>query len=192
MTATAEPAVTAAAPRGGVWRSVGTGVTTVLLLGLLVLALAVAVVPRLMGGSALTVLTGSMEPTHAPGDMVVAVPQESYQVGDVVTFQPVSDDPTLITHRIVGTQVGADGTRYVTRGDANGADDDPIQGEQIMGEVVYAVPYVGHLSNAVGNHRPAVVAGVAIILLGYSAYAITSAAIGRRRNSTSQYEGVST
>src|SRR5690606_872464 len=54
------------------------GATLVALVALLALAAAVAVVPRVMGGAALTVLTGSMEPTYAPGDMVVAVPQDNY------------------------------------------------------------------------------------------------------------------
>ncbi|MBR7539807.1 S26 family signal peptidase, partial [Mycobacterium tuberculosis] len=73
----------------------------ILLLGLLGLVVAVGVVPKVMNGAALTVLTGSMEPTYEPGDIVVSVPQEQYRIGDPVTFQPRSGDPMLITHRIV-------------------------------------------------------------------------------------------
>src|SRR5690625_6594570 len=84
---------------------------------------ALAVAPRVMNGAALTVLTGSMEPTYSPGDMVVSVPQDRYDVGDVVTFQPVSGDPMLITHRVVAIQLGGPGgTRYVTRGRTNGTE----------------------------------------------------------------------
>lgn len=157
------------------------GATLVALVALLALAAAVAVVPRVMGGAALTVLTGSMEPTYAPGDMVVAVPQDNYDVGDVVTFQPVSDDPTLITHRIVGIRTGAE-TWYVTRGDANGADDPPIRAEQVMGRVVYHVPYVGHVAHAVGPNRGLVVTAAACLLLGCGAYLVISDSLaGRRR-----------
>src|SRR5690625_7786321 len=107
-------------PRAGFWRSVLTGVSSVLLVAVLALAVALAVVPRVMNGAALTVLTGSMEPTYSPGDTVVSVPQDRYDVGDVVTFQPVSDDPMLITHRVVAIPLGGPGgPRYVTRGDAN-------------------------------------------------------------------------
>src|SRR5699024_1764038 len=90
----------------GFLRGVSRGVTSVLLIAVLALAVLLAVVPRLLGGEALTVLTGSMQPTYSPGDVVVSVPQEEYQVGDVVTFQPVSGDPTLVTHRIVAVTVG--------------------------------------------------------------------------------------
>src|SRR5699024_11712895 len=139
----------AAERRTGFWRSALAGASSVLLVRVLALAVALAVVPRVMGCEALTVLTGSMEPTYAPGDVVVSVPRDGYAVGDVVTFQPVSGDPTLVTHRIVAVQLGGpEGTMYVTRGDANGADDDPIKAEQVMGEVLYHVPYVGHLSAA--------------------------------------------
>ena len=164
------------------WRSALTGAFSVLVLAILALALALAVVPRVMGGEALTVLTGSMEPTYAPGDVVVSVPRDDYGVGDVVTFQPVSNDPTLITHRIVAVQLGGpDGTRYITRGDANGADDDPLKFEQIMGEVSYHVPYVGHLALAAGEHRNALIAIAGAALVGYGIYSVGSDLLGKRR-----------
>ena len=170
------------APRTvSLWRSVLTGAFSVLAVAILALAIALAVVPRVLGGEALTVLTGSMEPTYAPGDVVVSVPQDDYGVGDVVTFQPVSNDPTLITHRIVGVELGGpEGTMYITRGDANGADDDPIQAEQIMGEVLYHVPEVGHLSTAVGQHRNVLVALLGAGLVGYGLYAVGADLIRNR------------
>lgn len=184
ITATA-PGTPARADDGTFRRAALRGVGTVLVLALLALALAVAVVPRLLGGAALTVLTGSMEPTYSPGDMVVSVPVETYEVGDVVTFQPVSDDPTLITHRIVGVQLGAE-TRYVTRGDANGADDEPIQAEQVMGRVVYHIPYVGHVAGAAGPHRGLVVTAVACLLIGYGGYLFVSDSLAGRRRGAGQ------
>lgn len=184
-TTAAAPGTTPAtpqAPAGTFWRAVLSGTTAVLLVALLLLAGAVAVVPRVLGGAALTVLTGSMEPTYSPGDMVVSVPQDQYQVGDVVTFQPVAGDPALITHRVVGIALGAE-TAYITRGDANGADDDPVTPEQVMGRVVYHVPYVGHLAGAVGPHRGAVVTVVACLLIGYGSYlVIADSRAGRRRS----------
>lgn len=178
----------AGAPRTvSLWRSALTGAFSVLVLAILALALALAVVPRAMGGEALTVLTGSMEPTYSPGDMVVSVPRDSYAVGDVVTFQPVSNDPTLITHRIVAIQLGGpEGTSYVTRGDANGANDEPIQAEQVMGEVVYHVPYVGHLALAAGEHRSALIAICGAALIGYGVYSVGSDLISKRRRSRTE------
>ncbi|PFG19050.1 signal peptidase I [Serinibacter salmoneus] len=168
-------------------RRVLTIVTTTLATALLILAVAVAVVPRVMGGAALTVLSGSMEPAISVGDMVVSVPQERYELDDVVTFQPVSGDPTLVTHRVVGVTIGPGGPSYLTRGDANGADDDPIVQEQVMGKVIYTIPYVGYLSQAVGEHRSTVVTVIAVALLGYGAVALLVPAryLSRRSQPTS-------
>lgn len=178
---------TGAPGQAGFWRSALTGVFSVLVVAILALAIALAVVPRVLGGEGLTVLTGSMEPTYAPGDMVVSVPRDDYVVGDVVTFQPVSNDPTLITHRIVGVQLGSsEGTMYITRGDANGADDDPIKAEQIMGEVIYHVPYIGHLTAAAGQHRQVLVALLGAALVGYGLYTVGADAIRKRNTRRSE------
>jgi len=163
------------------WRSAANGAVAVVLLAVLALAIALAVVPRMMGGAALTVLTGSMEPTYSPGDMVVSLPHDRYAVGDIVTFQPVSDDPALITHRIVSVLELPSGTEYVTRGDANGADDVPIVAEQIMGEVAYSVPWIGFASQAAGDHRSLLLALAGAGLLGYGIYAVGAAVLARRR-----------
>ena len=158
------------APRHPVLRGVVSGVVTVRLVALVALALALAVVPRILGGASLTVLSGSMEPTYSPGDVVVPIPQDHYNVGDVVTYQPTPGDPTLITHRITRVLYGVDGTSYITRGDANGADDDPILGDQIMGKVRYSVPAVGYVTNAAGGHNVLIVSAVGVALLAYGAY----------------------
>ncbi|OAV63083.1 signal peptidase I [Enteractinococcus helveticum] len=165
----------------GVLHGVISGITTTALVGLLLLVAAVVVVPKLMGGAGLTVLSGSMEPTYSPGDMVVSIPQDSYAIGDVVTFQPVSGDPTLVTHRVVAHRTGEDGVSYVTRGDANGQDDNPIIEEQVMGKVIYHVPYIGHVSNLFGQYRTTIVVLVAIGLFGYAVYAISSGVRSSRR-----------
>ena len=166
---------------GSFWRLAASGAMTIVLIAALLLALAVAVVPRAMGGSALTVLSGSMEPTYSAGDMVISVPQDRYRVGDVVTFQPVSGDPTLITHRIVGTRMGLGGTEYITRGDANGADDAPISADQVMGRVLYHVPLVGHVANAAGSHRGPLVVLIAAGLMTYGAYLVVADTLTNRR-----------
>ncbi|MFD6135358.1 signal peptidase I [Isoptericola sp. NPDC060257] len=140
------------------------------MVALLALAGAAVVVPKAMGATPLTVLTGSMEPSLSPGDVVVVRPVDpaDVQVGDVLTFQPVSGDPTLVTHRVVGLVWGGDGepAGFTTRGDANGADDDPIVADQVQGRVLYSIPAVGHLTNASWAPTAVKVAAVGLILYG--------------------------
>lgn len=122
-----------------------------LVLGVVAAIIAVTiVVPRVMGAVPLTILTGSMSPTIEPGDIVVVkpVPTSDLSIGSVITFQPESDDPDLVTHRVVSVSIDSEGSiaSLTTRGDANGADDDPIKPAQVKGKVVYTVPYVGYLT----------------------------------------------
>ncbi len=146
------------------------------MLTVLALGVALAVVPEALDGAALTVLTGSVVPTYDPGDVVVVRGVEDaaagVQVGDVVTFQPVSGDPTLITHRVVETMSSFTGTTFVTRGDANSADDAPLVPEQVKAEVVYHVPWVGHVSLWKGQRRAFVVLAAAAALLAHAAFMI--------------------
>jgi len=164
---------TPAAQRDSWFSGLVSALATCALLVLLAAAVALAVVPKALDGAALTVLSGSMVPTYDPGDVVVVRGVEDataeVQVGDVVTFQPVSDDPTLITHRVVGKVFTAEGTMFVTRGDANSADDAPLLPAQIKAEAVYHVPWVGYVSLFLGQQRGLVVVGVAVALLGYGA-----------------------
>jgi len=136
-------------------RTIGSWALTAVMVACLALASAVVVVPRLIGAVPLTVLTGSMRPTIQPGDLIVSRPVDAndLRIGDVVTFQPVSGDPTLVTHRIVDLTRNLQGetVEVLTRGDANGADDAPLVPEQVMGRMLYRIPRVGYLTNNTGS-----------------------------------------
>ena len=146
LTSTASPAP---ARKTRVQRA-GSAIITVVMVVFLALAGSVIVAPRLLGAVPLTVLTGSMQPALSPGDLIVVRPTDpqALAVGDVITFQPISDDPTLVTHRIVTLDFGPDGyvTSVTTRGDANSGNDQPIVPAQVMGRLVYSLPWVGHLT----------------------------------------------
>jgi signal peptidase len=159
------------------WRILGTAVGTALTLAVALLVVALVVVPRVSGGAALTVLSGSMEPGLAPGDVAVtrgidpgAVCAE-VGVGTVVTYLPRPDDPALITHRVIGKTIGTfdDGTacRLITQGDANTAVDDPVSPEQVRGVLLYGVPRLGWVRPWVAEHPAVVVALVALAVVGY-------------------------
>jgi signal peptidase len=152
------------------------GVVLTLVVVLVVSPFAVYAVPELVGADeSYVVLTGSMRPSIAPGDVVVvkAVPASSIGVGDVITFDRGSDVPT--THRVIEVLDGDSGPAFRTQGDAN---EDPDGGlvtpEQVVGRVVFSVPAVGHVVS-VGGAPLGFVAlvvvpfGLLVLDLGYSA-----------------------
>lgn len=123
-------------------------------------ALSVTVVPAALHARPLVVLTGSMEPALRPGDVAVMRDVEHHGrivAGDIVAYHPRSGDPTLITHRVEAKLAGANGARYITRGDANGTADEPIKHDQVAGVHLYTVPKVGHALNWAQRNRPSAI-----------------------------------
>jgi signal peptidase len=162
------------------------GTSALLLLVVLAAAAALVVVPKLTGSVPLTVLTGSMSPTYEPGSVVVVrpTPAEDLQIGDAITFQEKSGDPTVVTHRIVGIGFSGDGSRqFITQGDANDAvDPAPVTEAQVRGVVWYSVPLVGQVLTAVdGATRALLVDAVALALLLYGGYLVAAGARDARR-----------
>ncbi len=159
------------------WQIVGAAIsaaiTTVVLGALLVLV----IIPKLSGGAALTVLTGSMEPTFKPGDVVVVegVKQAdvctAFSVGDIVTYFPKPSDPVLISHRVVAKTIGDfdDGTscRLVTQGDNNSSTDEPISPAQVRGKFMYGVPKLGYVKQWMGDHPQTLIMVAAGALIVY-------------------------
>lgn len=135
-------------------RRLGRVLGWVLVVAVAAAGLALIVVPKATGSRPLTVLSGSMSGTYEIGDVVIVRPVDTDELheGDVITFQPISDNPALTTHRIQAISYGSEGRQFVTRGDANGAvDPEPIKAEQVMGQVWYSVPFVGHASLALAG-----------------------------------------
>ncbi len=156
-----------------------------LLLAVIAAAAALIIVPKASGAKPLTVLSGSMTGTYDIGDVVVVKPVDTAHlaVGDVITFQPRSEDPTLTTHRIVGINVGSEGTSYVTQGDANDAADlSPVEPAQIQGTVWYSVPKLGWVSVWMAGGWLGVATDVfAVGLLLYGGWFIAAGLLERRR-----------
>lgn len=87
-----------------------------------------------------TITSGSMRPKIPMGSLILIKPQNSYVVGDVVTFR---DGQRLVTHRIFAELPDS---RFQTRGDANTAADRlAITKEQILGQMVISIPRLGRL-----------------------------------------------
>ncbi|GAA1928487.1 hypothetical protein GCM10009737_32950 [Nocardioides lentus] len=107
-----------------------------------------AVGPHVLGYRTATMLTGSMEPMIAPGDVVVSVPKpvDEVEVGDVISYHIPVEDHRVETHRVIGVTTSADGRPVVqTKGD-NNDNKDPwtatLEGDEVW-ETVHVVPHLG-------------------------------------------------
>jgi signal peptidase len=95
--------------------------------------------------NARVIISGSMEPTIKTGSMVIVIPQDEYNQGDIISFI----DPVIgrNDHRIVG-EVTSDGmTYFITKGDANRMPDHtPVPIDKIEGKIVMIFPYLGYIA----------------------------------------------
>ncbi|HEY4778895.1 MAG TPA: signal peptidase I [Solirubrobacterales bacterium] len=160
MTAQTSPTIPRQIARGLGWSALAVAV-------LLVAAIAL---PLAFGDRPYTVLTGSMEPTIAAGDVVIdeRISPTAAQVGDIVTFRDPEDQSRLITHRVRRIRRQGSHLWFLTRGDANNTFEHwRIAAGGELGRVVYTVPWVGHL--AVVTRTPlglVLLLGVPLLLLG--------------------------
>jgi signal peptidase I len=116
-------------------------------------ALSIAV-PMVAGYHSFTVMSGSMEPAIATGDVVVDKPvsPREVNVGDVVTFRDPENSHKLITHRVRALKVQGGQVSVVTKGDANNATERwNINENGRVGRVAYHVPKVGYLAVWMGT-----------------------------------------
>jgi len=124
-----------------------------LAVGVLML-LGLAVLPRLGAYRTATVLTASMRPTFAPGDIVVTEPEpvSSVRVGQVISYRVPVGEHQIETHRVVKIVQGQGTSNPViqTRGDANQANDPwtaRLQGATAWRQVA-VIPKLGYVVNA--------------------------------------------
>ncbi len=129
----------------------------VLLIGIMAFLVLSMVQSRLSGGppgvagyQMYIVQGGSMSPAFDAGSLVFIKPVEArnISVGDVITFQSAGGGDVLTTHRVAAVNSEEERLSFITQGDANQVSDfTPVYPENIVGQVVYALPYAGHLMN---------------------------------------------
>lgn len=99
--------------------------------------------PSLFGYYVFLVKTGSMAPTLPVGCFILSKTPDNpaeIQPGTIATFR--FEDGTVVTHRIVGRNVGADGTvTYATRGDnpVNDVDPEALTPDRVIGVLILKV-----------------------------------------------------
>jgi signal peptidase len=108
--------------------------------------------PSVFGREVFVVRSGSMSPEFETGDAVLVSMMHGssagdLEVGDVITFRPVSDGSILISHRIVEELVNSSGRSfYMTKGDANESPDTELVSlDRVVGRVDMRLPYMGRL-----------------------------------------------
>jgi signal peptidase len=182
------PAKAAKKPKKkGVLHYLGVGLSFGLLSLVLLLAVLVVALPMLTKSTPYTVLTSSMNPSYPAGTLVIVKPEATSQIhiGDVITYQIKSDQPEVITHRVIQivepTKPG-DTVSFITKGDANSLADPAVKPVQIRGVVWYAVPFIGYINDVInGSSRAAIIPFVAGGLFLYAGYSVASTLIDRRR-----------
>jgi signal peptidase len=142
---------------------------TVLVALVAVLTIAVAIGSRtsadgqrvVFGHPVMTIISGSMTPTIAVGDIVVDAPVTAAQashfhVGQILSFRAAPGSPEIITHRIVAVRVTGGAVSYITKGDANNsADSTPRPASDVIGLYNFSIPRGGYV--LVAMHTPRVI-----------------------------------
>ena len=126
------------------------------------IALALAL-PLAFDARPLVVLSGSMEPALATGDVSVvrSIAPLDARPGDIVTFRDPDNAQRLITHRVRAMRVQGDAVVFRTLGDANDVSERwrvPAGGE--IGRLMYRIPKLGWVLDLARSK------GLFVLLLG--------------------------
>jgi signal peptidase len=105
-------------------------------------------VPAVVGAEySFVVLTASMTPAIAPGDVVVVDDRDPATIaeGDVITFTRGTNE-VPVTHRVVGVTATGGEFFFETKGDANdGPDSAAVPAANVLGTVAFSIPYIGYV-----------------------------------------------
>ena len=99
-------------------------------------------VPMPLGVGAAVVLSGSMEPTLSIDDLIIIKKTNDYKKDEIIVFET---EGIVVVHRVVGMEEDL----YLTKGDANNVNDSPINEKNIVGEVIFVIPGVGQIVDAI-------------------------------------------
>lgn len=124
-------------------------ISTILVIIMIIVAMLMVGV-RLFGLQVYTVLSGSMEPELPVGGIVYVreVDAADLELRDVITFKLAEE--TTVTHRIIDIIHDENDPQKVlfqTQGDSNDVVDGTLVApENIIGKVIFKLPYMGYLA----------------------------------------------
>ncbi|MCL2151889.1 MAG: signal peptidase I [Oscillospiraceae bacterium] len=110
------------------------------------------------------IASGSMEPNIPVGSIVYvrAVEPDQIKVDDVITFF-IGNKTIVLTHRVTAITENEGSYLYMTRGDANNANDRPFGYDMVIGRVTFVIPGNGFLVSMIGNVK---YIGIGVIAIG--------------------------
>ncbi|MGG7078813.1 signal peptidase I [Clostridium sardiniense] len=111
------------------------------------------------------VLTGSMSPTIKAGSLIVVKEIDDTEIkeGDIITFKGNSTS-NITTHRVVEVIEENKNIKFQTKGDANDVLDPMlIDGNLLVGKVVFDIPYMGKVMSFINQYRVIIV----ILIIAY-------------------------
>lgn len=109
-------------------------------------------------------MTPSMEPELPVGSLVLVQPTayEGIHIGDDITF--VRDQNlTLVTHRVIEKD---DKTQFITtQGIANNSADAPVNYQNVVGKVIFHIPYIGHFVIWISTTKGKIICEIIIVAI---------------------------
>lgn len=122
------------------------------------------------------VSSGSMEPVLKQYDILVVRDGQSFddlKVGEIIVFHRPEGGDRVIVHRIIEIVEGRDGDKILrTKGDANPSSipgtDFPITREDYIGRVVYVIPGVGFITQAIAPPVNYIIIAIILAILFFN------------------------
>jgi signal peptidase I len=144
------------------------------------------IAPMVLGWHSTTVMTGSMQPTLVPGDVVVSKPVAPHDVraGQVLLFPDPDHAGVLRLHRLQDVDPHGE---LVTKGDANpDADSTSVPRSSVVGVGYLRVPLVGLPVVWNAEHRTDRLLALGAVVLVLAAVAVTPAVRSGTRTPTDE------
>lgn len=116
---------------------------------------------NIFGYTMFEVVTGSMSGSIEIGDIVVVkiTKPEELKIDDIIVFK---EEDNIITHRLI--KINED--TFVTKGDANNTEDEPIKKEDTIGKVEKVISNIGIWKNVLATPQVYISIIVTLILFG--------------------------
>ena len=110
------------------------------------------------GYSIFEVASNSMSPTINKKDVILVKKNSKIASGDIITFK---NQNAFITHRVLSES----NKEYMTKGDSNNTEDQPILKDTVIGEVVQIMPKVGVWRDVIKSPQIIITTFIVLVLL---------------------------